>query len=122
MRSWSWDFDNIIQISGCATACFDHCLKKYKGSLFKGKTYFCQKGCAGLSGGQLTDSDKYCCGKNFETCKSNCQIADSRSKKYQKKYQNEVETCEYGCEFWKENYNVTKIPKSCSKSRCLLFF
>ena len=98
---------------GCATDCVDRCVEKYGEILFKGKTYYCLKGCVGFSEGRVTDSEKYCCGKNYETCKINCLRASS--------LQDEIENCDYGCEFWKENYNRLEIPTTCSKLWCLLF-
>ena len=60
-----------------------------------GNTYYCIKGCAGVSGGKIQESDKYCCNRNFKLCKDNCKSASKR--------QDHIERCEYGCMFWNKN-------------------
>ena len=62
----------------------------------------CQKGCAEINGGEVKDAKKYCCLRDFEICKENCQQASS--------YPDNIRRCEYGCTFWKEN---PAIPAKC---------
>jgi len=98
INNWCGVSDVIIKYqsaSDCPNNCFHHCLKKYGGTLLKGKTYFCIKGCAGVNGGKVQDYDKYCCSRNFEVCKDNCKSASARK--------SNIEKCEFGCTFWIEN-------------------
>ena len=76
--------------------CFDRCVSKYGGDIKSGDAEYCAKGCAGVSGGQVTDKDEYCRvdpAQRYSVCTASC--AHSSGKEDRQK------DCEYGCEYWK---------------------
>lgn len=74
--------------------CFARCISKYGGSV-ETDAYSCCKGCAGMSGGVVTNTEKFCSydpEQRADKCMSSCAGASSSMEK--------VKMCEYGCEFW----------------------
>ena len=75
--------------------CIDRCTDQYGGDGSSGDSYYCAKGCAGMSSGQIVNPS-YWCGvdeaERYDTCVVRCEYASS----------NEAHKgrCRYGCEFW----------------------
>jgi len=80
--------------------CIDRCIVQYKGDGTSGRSYYCSKGCAGVSGGQVRNPYRFCNieeAERYDTCVVGCEGASSSEEN--KGY------CRYGCEFW-----TTPIP------------
>ena len=55
------DFKFFVFLWDCnVTPCFELCEDQYGGSFSSGMAYYCAKGCASMSDGQLVDPLKYC--------------------------------------------------------------
>merc|ERR1711862_745869 len=75
-----------------------------KGDGTSGRSYYCSKGCAGVSGGQVRNPYRFCNieeAERYDTCVVGCEGASSSEEN--KGY------CRYGCEFW-TTPNPTPLP------------
>lgn len=75
--------------------CIDRCVDQYGDTLSLGDSYYCAKGCAGMSGGAVVNPTKYCSvdeAGRYGYCLGECENAsDVESRRA---------FCRYGCGFW----------------------
>jgi hypothetical protein len=87
---------------GCdVDACFARCVAKYGGTVAD-KSYECAKGCAGMSGGKVSNKGKYCKvepANRYPTCVESVQHCSSDAEK-QAEYA-------YGCVYWVQTRMMT---------------
>jgi hypothetical protein len=82
--------------------CFARCTAKYNGSMTgnsTGDTYFCAKGCAGMSGGAVVNAMSFC-NEPEQSRYSFCLSKQTTSGCSEHK--EEVNMCKFGCQFWKK--------------------
>ena len=74
--------------------CFARCVAKFGGSI-EDQSYYCAKGCAGMSNQKVADTDKFCRvakASRETTCKADCSSASADPAKQAQ--------CGFGCGFW----------------------
>ena len=74
--------------------CFARCVNQFGGTVYTG-SYYCAKGCAGMSGQRVADKQKFCRvdpDKRSSACKKECKSSSSNGTR--------VDECIFGCGWW----------------------
>merc|ERR1712032_1264653 len=80
-----------VQTTACNSGqCIERCIAQSRYS-----SYYCSKGCSGMSSGRVVNAGKYCDveeAERYEYCLNSCARASGNS--------GHRNACKYGCEFW----------------------
>ena len=77
--------------------CFDRCIAKFGGSI-EDQSYYCAKGCAGMSHQTVQDESKFCridAGGREAACRASCLSASADPTKQGQ--------CTFGCGYWTQS-------------------